>query len=195
MDVAEALRVLGLAPGCDRAQVRAAYRALVRIHHPDVADGAASQDAAGTTVRLTHAMAVLQRALDDHGGTVPAPPSSPAPRSSTAAAPPAAAPPAAVLDEGSLTIEAPPPETFAVLYEAASRVGDVAYVDRQLGILEIIVRFEGGPSCSVVLTTQGRATHTEVFCSMESIEAAPAPSIRPVLDALVDELRAGASTT
>ena len=72
------------------------------------------------------------------------------------------------------------------------RVGDVAYVDAQLGILEIIVRFEGGPSCSVVMTLQGRATHTKVFCSMESIEAAPAPAIRPVLEALVAELGAPA---
>lgn len=187
MEVAEALQVLGLAPGCDREEVRAAYRALVRVHHPDVASGPVATDAAATTARLTLAVSVLQAALDEHGGTVPAP-APPSPRATAAAR---ARTEAEVLDEGSVAIGAPPPEAYVLLYEAASQVGDIAYYDRQLGILEMIVRFEGGPSCSVVMTTQGRATHTEVFCSMESIEAEPAPSIRPVLDALVDELRVG----
>ena len=83
----------------------------------------------------------------------------------------------------------PAAEAYALLYEAAGRVGDIAYYDRRLGILEIIVRFEGGPSCSVVMNLQGRAHHTEVFCSMESIESAPAPAIAPVIEALVAELR------
>ncbi|MFN8038185.1 MAG: J domain-containing protein [Acidimicrobiales bacterium] len=194
MDVVEALEVLGLEPGCDQAEVRAAYRALIRVHHPDLAAPTDTTAATVRTARLTAAVSVLDGVLAAHGGTVPAPspppPPPPAaapapPRSSTAATEPADA---AVLDEGAITIGAPPPEAYALLYEAAGRVGDVAYVDAHLGILEIIVRFEGGPSCSVVMTLQGRATHTEVFCSMESIEAAPAPSIRPVLEALVTEL-------
>ena len=51
-----------------------------------------------------------------------------------------------------------------------------------------MVRFEGGPTCSVLITLQGRAHHTDAFCTMESIEAAPTPPIRPVVEALVDEL-------
>jgi curved DNA-binding protein CbpA len=190
MDVDEALTELGLVPGCDRAAVRAAYLARVRIHHPDVAR-AATAEATARTARLNLAVDVLLGALDradlDRIDAVPAPTSAPGPPS----AHPRAAAPAAILDEGTLAVEAPPPETYVLLYEAASQVGTVAYYDRQLGILEMIVRFEGGPSCSVVMTTQGRATHTEVFCTMESIEADATPSIRPVLDALVDELRAG----
>jgi hypothetical protein len=61
-------------------------------------------------------------------------------------------------------------------------------VDRNLGILEVIVRFEGGPSCSVLMTMQGRAFGTDVFISMESIEADPTPALAPVLDALLEEL-------
>ena len=51
------------------------------------------------------------------------------------------------------------------------------------------MRFEGGPSCSVLITLQGRAFGTDAFCTMESIEAAPTPAIRPVVEALVEELR------
>jgi hypothetical protein len=64
----------------------------------------------------------------------------------------------------------------------------VAYFDRHLGLLETVVRFEGGPTCSVLITLQGRAFGTEAFITMESIEAAPTPPIGPVVDALVDEL-------
>ena len=96
---------------------------------------------------------------------------------------------AQALDEDTIAVDAPPDETYAALHEAAGRIGDIAYVDRQLGILETIVRFDGGPSCSVVMTLQGRGRTTEVFSTMESIEAAPAPPIGPVIDALVAELR------
>ena len=86
-------------------------------------------------------------------------------------------------------IAAPPTEAYTLLLEAGARLGGIGYVDRQLGILEIIVRFEGGPSCSVLINLQGRAFGTDAFCTMESIEAAPTPPIRPVVEALVEELR------
>lgn len=192
MDIAEALIELGLQPGCDRAAVRAAYLARVRIHHPDVASRP-SPDATRRTARLNVAQELLLAAIDRAGGTVPAPPPPSAPPSPGPRPVPTThdSTGAEVVDEGTVAIDAPPPEAAAALYEAASEVGNVAYYDRQLGILEMIVRFEGGPSCSVVMTTQGRATHTEVFCTMESIEAEPAPAIRPVLEALVAALRTG----
>ncbi len=87
-----------------------------------------------------------------------------------------------------LLLHAPVAESFAVLFEAAGRIGHVAYFDRQLGILETIVRFEGGPSCSLLITLQGRAAGTEAFCTLESIEAMATPPIRPVIDALLDAL-------
>ena len=97
---------------------------------------------------------------------------------------------ARALDEDTLAVGAPPAETYALLHEAASRIGDISYLDAQLGILEMIVRFEGGPSCSVMLTLQGRALHTEVFVTMESIESTPAPPIGPVVEALVATMTA-----
>ena len=88
-------------------------------------------------------------------------------------------------------VAAPPDETWVILAEAASQVGEIAYVDRSLGILEAIVRFEGGPSCSLLITLQGRAWGTEAFCTLESIEAAPTPPIAPVIDAMLDALTGG----
>jgi hypothetical protein len=40
----------------------------------------------------------------------------------------------------------------------------------------------------VLFTLQGRAHGTDVFCEMESIEAAPTPAISPVLDSLLEVL-------
>jgi hypothetical protein len=191
LDATEALGVLGLRAGTDLAGARAAYRGLVRAAHPDLAPD--DLDAHARTARLTEAYEVIVAYVEAYG-TMPPPPPPPSPPPPAAPAPP---PPAAderpvaveTLDEGTIALALPAPEVYALLYEAAGRVGDIAYYDRRLGILEIIVRFEGGPSCSVVMTLQGRAHHTEVFCTMESIESTPAPAIAPVMDALVEELR------
>lgn len=199
MDLAEALAVLGVEPGADADEVRSAYLAGIREHHPDLGSpGEAPADRARRHLRTSaviDAYEVVRRAMADGDGTVPEPPPPPAPVAATVppATPYQAAVEAELLDGETIAIDAPPGEAFALLYEAASRVGNVAYVDRQLDILEIIVRFEGGPSCSVVMTTQGRAHHTEVFCTMESIEADPTPAITPVVEALVDELRGAGS--
>jgi hypothetical protein len=181
----EAMGVLGVRPGATSGEVRAAFRRLVRDHHPDLD---ATSDATRRTAELTEAYALVQRQLaSSPDGRIESPtPPSPAP--------PAAHPPAAVpvkdVDGDSILLDVPADEAFAALFEAAGRVGHVAYFDRQLGILETVVRFEGGPSCSVLITLQGRANGTEAFCTMESIEAAPTPPIAPVVDALVEELAA-----
>lgn len=186
MDTDGALRVLGLAPGATRQQVRDAYLRLVRAHHPDRADGSAGDtlDRTRLTAHVTEAYGVLQHALG-RADQLPAEPPPPP-------APPPAPPPGPAVDTGehdTILIAAPTPTSYVLLYEAASRIGEVAYYDRQLGILETIVRFEGGPSCSVVLTTIPRGRElTEVQCMMESIEADPTPPIRPVVEALVEEL-------
>jgi hypothetical protein len=191
VDLAEALTVLGLHPGATMEQVREAYRARVRAAHPDLA-ASADRDAATTrTATITTAFALVRRAVLDGGsGTVPPPAPPPRPQP---AAPPRPRPwevdrVEADADGDTIAIAAPPSEAFALLLEAGARIGGIGYVDRQLGILEVIVRFEGGPSCSVLITLQGRAFGTDAFCTMESIEAAPTPSLRPVVEALVEEL-------
>jgi hypothetical protein len=184
----EALGVLGLGTTTDLAEVRAAFRRLVREHHPDVAGATETAQAA----RLTEAYALLRQVADESGTIAAAPPSPP---------PPAAARPTSAYDDAvaaelaagdTLVLHAPMRDAFAALFEAAGHIGHVAYFDQQLGILEAIVRFEGGPSCSLLLTLQGRAHGTEVFCTMESIEALPTPPLRPVIDALLVALAAPA---
>jgi hypothetical protein len=187
VDTREALAVLGLGSGAAMADVRDAYRRLVRQHHPDIAGPAQTAQ----TARLTEAYALLRRVAGDAEEAIPAVdvPDAPTPRPATRSAYDDAV--EAELAAGdTIFLRAPVAEAFAALFEATSRFGHTAYFDRQLGILETIVRFEGGPSCSFLITLQGRATGTEAFCTLESIEAAPTPPIETVLDALVDELAA-----
>jgi hypothetical protein len=169
VQIDEARAVLGVGPTASVDDVRGAYLRLIRGTHPDLAGG--EPGATRRTARLTEAYAVLRRTVpvevDVEVDERPA---------------------VSRLDQDCFTIEAPADEAFAALFEAAGRVGHIAYFDRNLGILETVVRFEGGPTCSVLLTLQGRAHGTEVFCTMESIEAAPTPPISPVIEAIVDEL-------
>ena len=188
MDTTEALTVLGINPGATSDEVRVAYLRLIRQRHPDRALG--NPDATEQTARLTQAYAVVRAAVAANGGTsVPA--ESVREQSRTSRWPfDAGADPvdADLVDGDTIALAVPADEAFALLFEAAGHVGHVAYFDRQLGILETIVRFEGGPTCSVLITLQGRAFTTEAFCTMESIEAAPTPPIRPVVDAILEEL-------
>ena len=199
MDTREAMAILGVSPGASAAEVRAAYLRLIRDRHPDVAGD--DRGTARQAARVNQAYTVIRAALTAAGGShVPAPPP-PGPAPADPERGPTAAPPrpwpfdataepteAETVDGDTIAIAAPAAEAFAALFEAAGRVGHVAYFDRQLGILETVVRFEGGPTCSVLITLQGRAHVTEAFCTMESIEAAPTPPIRPVVEALVEEL-------
>jgi hypothetical protein len=174
MRLDEARRTLGVGEGASSDEVRDAYRRLVRERHPD---RDRSRDATEVTARLTEAYAVVRRAMAE--GLVAERPKAERPD-------PPSAPPKAEGD--SLWLDVPADEAFAALFEAAGRVGHLAYFDRHLGLLETVVRFEGGPTCSVLVTLQGRAFGTEAFVTMESIEAAPTPPIAPVIDALVAEL-------
>jgi hypothetical protein len=200
VDTSEALSVLGISPGATADDVRTAYLRLIRDRHPDRA--LSDPDATHQTARLTQAYAVVRAVMAETGGATVPVPGRPAPASASAGSGPpderarthwpfdvdAEPVGAELVDSDTIAIEAPADEAFALLFEAAGRVGHVAYFDRHLGILETIVRFEGGPTCSVLITLQGHAQATEAFCTMESIEAAPTPLIRPVVEAIVDEL-------
>jgi hypothetical protein len=191
VDLAEALEVLHLRPGTPMQEVREAYRAQVRLAHPDVVGPDGDEvDATARTARITGAFAVVRRAVLEAGtDSVPEPPPPPTPPPPPAPRPWEVDSVEADADGDTIAIGAPPTEAFALLLEAAARLGGIGYVDRQLGILEVIVRFEGGPSCSVLITLQGRAFGTDAFCTMDSIEAAPTPPLRPVVEAIVEELR------
>ena len=188
----EALAVLGLSSPTTIGAARVAFRERVRVQHPDIA----GPDSTGQASQLTRAYALLRalvaqgdgatidtRARPERAAAEPQVPTPPPP------SPYEAAVEAELAAGDTLLIHAPPPEAYAVIFEAAGRIGHIAYFDRNLGIVESIVRFEGGPSCSLFITLQGRAHGTEAFCTMDSIEAAPAPPLRPVVEALVEAIR------
>ena len=193
-NLAEALAVLGVEPGTSLVEVRTRYRELLRSNHPD---GAASSmmpgEANERTISVNRAFAIVVEAIDSGDGVcVPHPseaPVQPGPRAHEPGRNSARVGLDVEHDGDTIHLDVPAPEAFALLLDAGAAVGGIGYVDRSLGLLELIVRFEGGPSCSVLVTLQGRAFGTDAFITMESIEAAPTPSLVPVLDALIAELR------
>jgi hypothetical protein len=191
MSLREALDVLGVAPGVPLAEVRASYRRQVRRVHPDLVD---AEDAGARTARVTAAFTVVETAIrTSDGDVVPEPAASDdeVRRTPDRGGQPrwnASVVEADTLDHETISIAAPVPEAFSLILDAASSIGAVGYVDRHLGILEVLVRFAGGPTCSVLVTLQDRVHTTEASCTIDSIEAAPAPPLRPVVEALVAEL-------
>ncbi len=179
--------MLGVAVGDSDKEVKALFRALMREHHPDLSvsrTGEASRSVDPSLLTEAYSV-VLSSILTSPDRLVP--------RSGqlTAPHPPSASPAHPLVSErvgDTIWIEAPPDEAYQRLLDAASTLGGIGHVDRNLGLLEVIVRFEGGPSCSVLMTFQGRAHGTDVFCEMESIEADPTPPIHPVLESLVERL-------
>ncbi len=187
MTPAEAARILGIGPSATPEEVRIAYRSQIRTHHPDRA-GAAS---AGRAASIVEAYRVLTEA----GLTTPdAPPATSARTGPTTQGPvpPRAAtndliygaPPVGRMDADTLALGAPADESFRWLLDAAHDVGEITYVDRSMPIMEVLCRFEGEPATSLLITLQGRGERTEVFCTVESIEARPAPPTSAVVDLL-----------
>ncbi|HWJ60560.1 MAG TPA: J domain-containing protein [Acidimicrobiales bacterium] len=185
MTPAEAARILGVGASASPDEVRIAYRSQIRTHHPDRAGASSSARAASITEAY--------RVLIERG---PAPPDEPEvrtpPSRGSGPVPPRpateevafGAPPVGRVDEDTLALGAPPDESFRWLLDAAHDVGEITYVDRSMPIMEVLCRFEGEPATSLLLTLQGRGERTEVFCTVESIEARPAPPTSAVVDLL-----------
>lgn len=183
MTPAEAARILGVGAAATADEVRVAYRSQIRTHHPDRAGATSSARAASITEAY--------RVLVEHG---PPPPEPPPPKRSSASGPVPprtafedlgfGAPPVGRVDEDTLALGAPPDESFRWLLDAAHDVGEITYVDRSMPIMEVLCRFEGEPATSLLVTLQGRGARTEVFCTVESIEARPAPPTSAVVDLL-----------
>lgn len=175
----EAARLLGVAPTAPAHEVRGAYRALIAAHHPDRAgDGSGARAAT-----INEAYRVLRSA--------PARAAAPPPRASAAPQPPTAplaweagGPPVQRADPDTLLVDAPADEAFRWLLDAAHDIGEITYVDRSMPIFEVLCRFEGEPATSLLVTLQGRGGATEVQCTVESIEARPAPPTPAVVDLL-----------
>jgi hypothetical protein len=180
---AEAARILGVGQRATPDEIRIAYRVQIRTHHPDRAGARSSARAAS----ITEAYRVLVErgpvAPDDEPEAQP-PTTGPVPPRAAPGGPAFGAPPVGRVDEDTLALGAPPDESFRWLLDAAHDVGEITYVDRSMPIMEVLCRFEGEPATSLLITLQGRGERTEVFCTVESIEARPAPPTSAVVDLL-----------
>lgn len=179
MERAHAASLLGVAPDADHAEVRRAFRSLIVTIHPDLGTGD------GTEARDLIAAYRVMRTTGD--GTRSDPNVPPDADAGIADRPPDAP---LRLDADTLMVELPADEAFRLLLDAAHDVGEITYLDRSVPIVEVLCRFVDEPATSLVMTVQGRAAGTEVFCTVESIEARPAPPTEAVVDLMEDAVAA-----
>ncbi|MGQ0617121.1 MAG: J domain-containing protein [Acidimicrobiia bacterium] len=175
MDVGEARDVLGVGRDASTVEVRAAFRRLVRQHHPDRA-GAAGNDA---TVRLVAAYRLLRTAVPvaQPGSARPSPAPAPPPRPRPRPRRERVAPDFAVWIDGDTVVAGlPAQELFSRLVDVGHGLGEVAYVDAGAGLLEVVIEFLEYPVCSVVLSLQGRSNETtEAFVTVEPLGGGRGP--------------------
>lgn len=169
----EARRTLGVGAGATPAELRRAWRRLVREAHPDVAPP--GTDAAGRTARINAAYTLLRAGLRDGRQETRTP--VPAP------------PPKAAVGSGTIVFDGAPTPTFLRLLEAAYRVGDVTHIDLDGGLLEILVDEPGVGVCSVLVDVEGRPDgRTEASVSIEvlndPLEVPDAALLRSLLEDL-----------
>ena len=166
MTPSDARALLGVSPQATHDEVRAAFRAQIGRHHPDV------NPAPGTSAR---AMALIE--AWEVLGVEPAvtdPPITDPPITD----PPITGPLAAWATGSSVMAAAPADEVMLWLIDAAHRVGDVTFLDMAAGLVEALVEFVDGPVVTLTLSLQGRvAAGTEVFISMEPWSRPPRPDL------------------
>lgn len=165
-----ARRLLGVDAEADADELRQAYRALMRRHHPDMA----SDDPAATSraAALTNAYALLSTPATE----VPAPPPPP---------PGPDRPPAtSVQADGTILVEAPGNETFLRVLDALETIGEVTYRDRADGYLQAIVQPADAPLCTMVAAIEPRSIDTKVLVSLDSMDSEAAPELDPILHEL-----------
>ena len=173
MDEGEARLVLGVGADAGPAEIRSAFRRRIRAGHPDVVGAAGT---AAATVVL-EAYRVLRTARV----------SSPEPAAPVSPVPPAGI--GVVVEAGRVVLSLPAGLAFAAVLEAAHGLGEVAYVDRSAGLIEVIVEFIDWPVCSVVLGVEARtARRTEVTVAVAALTGEPEPPEDGVAALVADRL-------
>jgi hypothetical protein len=185
MDREEAARVLGIAPGADPIAVRSAYRRLILARHPDQA----GHEQTAAAARIIEAYTVL-RAV---GPATPAPPStsapaSPSPRRGADLADDGGSI-VTILGEDTIVVPGPADRALRMLLDASHDLGEVTYVDLSAGLVQLVVAFEGGPVCLLLITMRRRAHRVEAHLDVDSLDATPPPPIAAVVMLLVDIIR------
>ena len=167
MDRERALRTLGLDAGARDDDINRAYRALIRRAHPDV--GGSTTVAA----RITEAYHWLKRA-----GAQPA-------RSSKPAPPPKPQPPATENADDSTTLLVPPGDVFIRLVEAGHQLGEVSYIDRDAGMVQVTFTADNGVVCQLAVTIVSSAPSSgdvRVEFTLDPLASGEAPPIERVVN-------------
>jgi hypothetical protein len=204
VNIDDARSLLGTHEGCSADELRSAYRKRLHELHPDVRGGGAAA-AADTRELIAAYQLVLQAsapvlaatrvepsvegfthyaepvATAQRGEWVSEPvatrvDSGPAPRHEDGAAIDASLG-VWMVESDTLALNCPADEAYALLVDAAHRLGDVTHVDRSsFEFLEFLVRSTSGDAISVVCSLQGRANgSTEVFFTLEPLATARGP--------------------
>lgn len=160
----EARRLLGVDDTTGPDELRAAFRRALRRTHPDLPGG--DGDAARQVLAAYELLAAL-------------PP----------VEPPSHA--AVTVDGDTIAAELPAGDLFELLVAAADEIGDITYLDADIGLLEVLLQVAGHGPCSVVLTLQGRGLGvTEAMCTVEPVGSWAAPPPEVVAAVLADGYRA-----
>ncbi len=185
IDRSAAARVLGVEETASTDEIRNAYRRLIARHHPDRAGAGATDEA----TRINVAYAVLRSPKPDAARRASPPGPAPSPPPAPAARPVAVA---VTGDDDTLAIGLPPDEAFLAVLDAGHQLGEVTYVDPDVGLLEVVVSFLEAPTSSVVISFQGRSDHTDAFCTIESLGTGPPPPLADVVSLFAAAIRFGA---
>ena len=86
-----------------------------------------------------------------------------------------------VIGAEALWVGLDPDEVARALLDVAEELGEVSYVDRSGGLVQLTVRPPEGPTCWFTLSTHARPGGAVVVATLESIEAAPTPPAAPLL--------------
>lgn len=191
-----AAQVLGVDPTSGAAELRERYRSLLLTTHPDRND---APDAAEQTIRLTAAYRLLlsvsvsppgppQVDPDTTGASQHETSRSDTHQSDTHQSDTQRRSSAALVDPTTIEVLAPQVEAMLQLLEVAHRLGDVSYLDRSSGLLELVVEFLDAPTSSVMLTLTGTDSGTLVRCDVEPLSGGEAPSAAAVTQLLLRTL-------
>lgn len=199
-----AAQVLGVDPTSGAAELRERYRSLLLTTHPDRND---APDAAEQTIRLTAAYRLLLSVSVSPPGPPQVDPGttgasqhetsqsdaqqsdpSDTQQSGTQQSDTQRRSSAALVDPTTIEVLAPQVEAMLQLLEVAHRLGDVSYLDRSSGLLELVVEFLDAPTSSVMLTLTGTDSGTLVRCDVEPLSGGEAPSAAAVTQLLLRTL-------
>ena len=174
MDIADALRVLGLSNAPDWSDVRAAHRRAIVRTHPDAGGSA------GDAARVNQAFDLLRK-ISGNGerpipGGAPAPPTAPVPGSRTTS------PEQLIADDD-------PVELLLRMADAAHEIGEVVFVDPHDGLLEVIVGDPPGVGQLTATVDEATPDGVPVSFTLEPLGIAPAPSIHEIVEELMALVR------